>query len=177
MSIDPTSSPPEISVHCAFDEMVALPEIKPNPRNPNRHPPDQIELLAKIIRHQGWRLPIVVSNLSGLIVSGHGRYEAAMILGVESVPVNFQDFENEAEELAHLVADNRLAEISEMDSGSLKELLSDLDTGAIDMDLTGFTETDLETLLTQFHVPDESDEGEEAKTVKECPKCGFVLKG
>ena len=157
MSNQPTSPPPEISVHCAFDEMVAVPEIKPNPRNPNRHPPAQIELLAKIIRHQGWRLPVLVSNLSGLMVSGHGRYEAAMILGVESVPVNFQDFENEADELAHLVADNRLAEISEMDSGSLKELLSDLDTGAIDMDLTGFTETDLETLLTQFHVDEEND--------------------
>ena len=118
----------------------------------------------------------MVSNQSGFIVAGHGRYEAALILGVESVPVNFQDFDSESDELAHLVADNRLAEIAEMDRVSLKELLLEMDTGALDMDLTGFTQTDLETLMTQFHVPDDNqqlDEDEMRKTSQECPKCGF----
>ena len=48
----PTS--PAIPVRCAFDEMVVLSELKPNPRNPNTHPPGQLKLLAKIIEHQGW---------------------------------------------------------------------------------------------------------------------------
>ena len=176
MSEEPTPPAQEISVRCAFDKMVALPEIKPNPRNPNTHPPGQLDLLAKIIEHQGWRAPILVSKLSGLIVSGHGRYEAALILGVESAPVNFQDFDSEEDEFAHLVADNRLAEISEMDTTSLKELLIEMDTGAIDMDLTGFTESDLEELMTQFHVPEDNqqlDEEKMGKTETECPKCGF----
>ena len=170
------NKPQEIPVQCAHDKMVLVQDLKPNPRNPNTHPERQLDLLAKIIQHQGWRSPLVVSNQSGFIVAGHGRYEAALILGVESVPVNFQDFDSEEDEFAHLVADNRLAEISEMDMVSLKELLSDLDTGAIDMDLTGFTQTDLETLMTQFHVPDDNqqlDEDEMRNTSQECPKCGF----
>jgi len=168
--------PPKIETQCSHDRACPVQELKPNPANPNTHPPEQINLLAKIIRLQGWRSPIVVSNRSGFIVAGHGRYEAALILGVESVPVNFQDFASEADELAHLVADNRLAEIAEMDRVSLKELLSEMDTGALDMDLTGFTQTELETLMTQFHVPDDNeqlDEDEMRKTSHECPKCGF----
>lgn len=168
--------PPEIEIRCSHDCQWRVEELKPNPSNPNTHPPEQINLLAKIIRLQGWRSPIVVSNQSGFIVAGHGRYEAALILGVESVPVNFQDFDSESDELAHLVADNRLAEIAEMDRVSLKELLLEMDTGALDMDLTGFTQTDLETLMTQFHVPDDNqqlDEDEMRKTSQECPKCGF----
>ena len=99
-------------IRCAHDQAAQVQDLKPNPRNPNKHPADQIKALAKIISHQGWRAPVVVSNQSGFIVSGHGRYEAAVLLGLESVPVNFQDFPSEADEWAHLVADNRLAELA-----------------------------------------------------------------
>ena len=44
------SKPKEQRVECAFDSMVAIGDIKPNPRNPNLHPKKQIELLAKIIK-------------------------------------------------------------------------------------------------------------------------------
>ncbi len=67
-------------VKCAHDEMVPLEEIIPNPRNPNQHPDQQIELLAKIIAAQGWRAPITVSTRSGFIVRGHGRFAAAKLL-------------------------------------------------------------------------------------------------
>jgi DNA modification methylase len=93
--------------------------------------------LAKIIRHQGWRSPIVVSKRSGFVVAGHGRLQAAQLLQVEKVPVDYQDFANEAEEYAHLVADNRIAELAEIDEKELAGLLKELD-GKIDLDLTGF---------------------------------------
>lgn len=78
--------------------MVPVEEIIPNPRNPNKHPKKQIELLAKIIKAQGWRAPITVSNRSGFIVRGHARLEAAKLLGLTECPVDFQDYENEAVE-------------------------------------------------------------------------------
>jgi hypothetical protein len=68
-------------VNCAFDELVPLEKLVPNPRNPNQHPQSQVALLAKVIAHQGWRSPVVVSTRSGFIVAGHGRYEAAKVLG------------------------------------------------------------------------------------------------
>ncbi|MDP7011615.1 MAG: hypothetical protein QF685_09565 [Verrucomicrobiota bacterium] len=40
-------------------------ELVPNPRNPNTHSAAQVELLAKIIRHRGWRAPITVSSFRG----------------------------------------------------------------------------------------------------------------
>ena len=49
-----------IPVHCAHDEIVDVEALVPNPRNPNRHSDEQIRLLAKIIKHQGWRAPITV---------------------------------------------------------------------------------------------------------------------
>jgi len=132
-----------IPVHCAHDEIVDVDALVPNPRNPNRHSPEQIRLLAKTIRHQGWRAPITVSNRSGFIVRGHGRLAAAKLLGVDLVPVDRQDYATEAEEWADLIADNRLSELSEMDNPTLKELLQQLDSGMLevagaDMEISGY---------------------------------------
>ena len=62
-----------IKVNCAHDKMVPLADLVPNPRNPNTHPKRQIELLAKIIKRQGWRHPITISNKSGFIVEGKSK--------------------------------------------------------------------------------------------------------
>mgnify|MGYP003335018541 FL=1 len=70
----------EILIRCAFKEMVDVVNLVSHPRNPNKHGDQQIALLAKVIRHQGWRAPVVVSKRSGFIVAGHGRLEAAKLL-------------------------------------------------------------------------------------------------
>jgi len=188
-----TVSASGIPVHCAHDEIVDVDALVPNPRNPNRHSDEQIRLLAKIIRHQGWRAPITVSNRSGFIVRGHGRLAAAKLLGVEQVPVDRQAYASEAEEWADLVADNRLSELSEMDNTTLKELLQELDSGMLevagaDMELTGFTEAALAELMSQFGPEDELQEVEAPEPpaqpvtrpgdlwllgrVARCPRCG-----
>ena len=63
----------KIPIYCSYTELVDPTTLVQNPRNPNKHPQKQIELLAKIIKSQGWRAPITVSNRSGFIVRGHGR--------------------------------------------------------------------------------------------------------
>jgi hypothetical protein len=142
------------AIECAHDAQVDTVSLVPNPRNPNKHPARQIELLAKIIKHTGWRNPIVVSNRSGFIVKGHARLEAAKLLGETQVPVDYQDYPNEAMEWADMVADNRIAELAEPSLPELKDILQELDTGAFDMDLTGFDSKALEELMTQFNPPD-----------------------
>jgi len=87
-----------------------------------------------------------VSERSGFIISGHGRLEAAKMLNVEQVPVDLQAFENEADEYAHLIADNRIAELAETDRGELADLIRELD-GEIDLDLTGFDDPSLAELM------------------------------
>jgi hypothetical protein len=127
--------------------MVETVKLIPNPRNPNKHPDKQLQLLAKIIAVQGWRNPITVSNLSGFIVRGHGRLLAAQVLELEQCPVDYQDYANEAEEWADLIADNRLAELAEMNFSVLADVLLELDTANFDMALTGFEPGELKNIM------------------------------
>jgi len=165
-----------IPVYCRYDEAVEIEKVTGHPRNPNKHGEDQIALLAKIIKASGWRNPICVSNRSGFIIKGHARLMAARVLGVTHVPVEYQDYDTEAAEYQDMIADNRIAELAERDMEIIKDLLEELDTGANDMDLTGYDVKEIERLMTQFHVPDENkpiDEAEMENTKNECPKCGF----
>jgi ParB-like chromosome segregation protein Spo0J len=168
-------------INCAFDEVVPLEKIVPNPRNPNQHPPSQVALLAKVIAHQGWRSPIVVSRRSGFIVSGHGRFEAAKALGLSQVPVDYQDFKTDADEWAHLVADNRIAELAEIDTSGLKDLLSELKAEDFDMDLAGFDASALEVLLAGPQEPEPPEDfkpvDEDLPTEYQCPKCQYRWSG
>jgi len=165
-----------IIVHCAHTEIVPIDKLKPYPRNNKKHPEPQIELLTKAIKAQGWRAPITVSNQTGYIVRGHARLEAAKRLGLKSVPVDYQNYASEKAERADRIADNRLAELGQTDLANLKEELLALDTGSLDMELTGFDESAMEQLMTQFHIPDDNksiDEAAMSDTKNECPKCGF----
>lgn len=149
-----------IPVHCAHRELVDVTTLVPNPRNPTKHPDKQIALLSKVIRHQGWRAPITVSNRSGFVVTGHGRLEAAKLLQVELVPVDRQDFATEADEYAHLIADNRLSELAENDDAALKTLLDELDAGGLDLELAGFDADGLAGLVAEPEedVPEENSD-------------------
>lgn len=154
-----------IPVFCAFDSLVDPKSLIGNPRNPNQHPAEQIILLAQIIQSQGWRAPITVSNQSGFVVRGHGRLAAALSFGAEVVPVDYQNYANEAEEWADLIADNRLSELSEIDNVKIADLIVELDNGEVPLELTGYTNDDMENLLAAI-----SGEGDaEADGLDEVP--------
>ena len=181
----------DIPVYCSFDKIVSLEDMKPNPKNPNKHPNEQIQLLAKIIEAQGWRAPVTVSTLSGMIVRGHGRYQAAELIGCP-VPVDFQDYPGEAEELADMLADNRIAELAEIDKAALAAVFRDIDAESIDAALSGYSKLEIDHILQavsdglseddfdQFFEPaedetdgdDEPDAGEEKPQRIKCPHCG-----
>ena len=137
-----------IPVYCSHDKIVPIGDVMPNPKNPNQHPENQIEMLAKIITTQGWRAPITVSTLSGLVVRGHGRLMAAKFAGLDFVPVDFQNYESNDAELADLLADNKIAELAEIDNKLLAEVFADIDPDAIDIDLSGYTEDEYNSIIS-----------------------------
>ena len=135
-------TPDGVAVHCLYSDLVDPASLKPNPKNPNRHPQRQIELLLKVIQQNGWRIPITVSTRSGLIVRGHGRQMAALAGGMKLCPVEYQNYESDELELADLLADNKIPELSAMDDASLLSILDDL-TKADLIEASAFTEAEV----------------------------------
>jgi ParB-like chromosome segregation protein Spo0J len=146
-------------INCSYTKLVPVEELVKHPKNPNKHPSGQIELLAKIIKTQGFRSPIVISKRSGFIVKGHGRLQASIKAGLKEVPVDVQEYESDAEEYADMIADNRIAELSEMDSDTLLELIGELEKVDFDIDLTGFEEQDIDQLLNGVSEEDKKEGG------------------
>lgn len=107
-------------------KMVPVSELKPHPKNRNRHPESQIERLAKIIEYQGWRYPIKVSKRSGYITTGHGRLAAAKLKGWDTVPVSYQDYDTDEQEYADVQSDNAIASWSELDLAGINLDLENL---------------------------------------------------
>lgn len=161
---------------CAYTDTVELHKLVPHPKNPNKHPQDQIERLSKIIDYQGQRAPIVVSKRSGFITKGHGRLEALKLLGWEKAAVDYQDYEDEAQEYADIVADNAIASWAELQLDQINVDMLDLGPD-LDVDMLGIKDFSIEP-IEKFD--DYSDKNREINTDNfgndlehTCPKCGF----
>ena len=116
-----------IEIKCRYTELVEVSKIKPHPDNPNHHPAEQLTVLEKLIRAQGFRRPLVVSRRSGLLIKGHGLLEVARKkLKLKKVPVEYQDYASAAQEQADMVADNAVAQMSEMPPEELLALVKDV---------------------------------------------------
>lgn len=126
-------------------QIVDIDSLVPNPKNNNKHPKEQIERLAKLIKYQGFRNPLVVSNRSGFVLCGHGRIEAAKLAGLKEVPVMYQDFENEAQEYAYLTSDNAIASWAELDLSAVNSEMLDLGP-EFDVDLLGIKDFVIEPI-------------------------------
>lgn len=154
-----------IPVFCSHDDIIPTLNLKENPKNPNKHPQKQIELLADIIERTGWRQPITISNQSGYIVKGHGRLAAAKLKGWCNVPVDYQDYSNMDEEYADLIADNRLAELSEIQEDMIAEIIQGFEDQDI-LSLTGYDGEEIENILASLEEePEEEEEQEEEKKI------------
>lgn len=77
--------------------------LKPNPRNARTHSKKQILQIAESIQTFGFTVPLLIDG-DGLIIAGHGRLEAAKLLGLREVPVIVLDGLSEAKKRALLLA-------------------------------------------------------------------------
>lgn len=151
-------------------KIIPVSDVVPNPKNRNNHSDDQIDRLAKIIQYQGFRSPLIISNQSGQLVSGHGRLLAAKKLGLESVPVIYQDFENSDQEYAAMVSENSIASWAELDLAGINLDLEEL--GPFDIDLLGIKNFHVDVAEIE-NTSVELNESDFQEFQHECPKCGF----
>jgi DNA modification methylase len=112
--------------------------IRPNPRNPRKHSRRQIKKLARIIKNQGCVVPLL-DDRYGNLLAGHARYEACRLLGLTEIPTICLEHLDERQAQAFMLADNRLAELSEWDDKLLAEHLKELSLALdFEIELSGF---------------------------------------
>jgi DNA modification methylase len=91
---------------------------------------------------------------NGLIIAGHGRLEAAKLLGLSEVPVIVVDGLSEAKKRALLLADNKIAENAgwnrEILAVELPELTELLIEEELDISITGFEPVEIDQIITDF---------------------------
>jgi ParB-like chromosome segregation protein Spo0J len=151
----------EVEIKSKEIELVGVNELIPHPKNPNYHSFDQIERLVKIIEYQGFRNPLVVQRGTNLVVAGNGRLQAAKKIGMEKVPVIYQEFDSEAQLYAHIVSDNAIAEWAEMDRFKIMEEVDNL--GLDDLELLGIDDF---KMIEESKDEGDGEEPEEKKNEK-----------
>jgi ParB-like chromosome segregation protein Spo0J len=123
-------------------------DLTPYTGNSRTHSDKQIAQIAASIRTFGFTNPVLIGD-AGLIVAGHGRVEAAKLLGNDEVPTIELGHLSDAERRAYVIADNRLAELAGWDRDILAielQALSELDLD-FDLEITGFETAELDLLL------------------------------
>jgi len=143
---------------------VKIKDIKYAPYNPRKISDEMLNKLKQSIEEFGYVEPIVVNKRTRHVVGGNQRLKALNDLGIEEVEAVFVDLDD-AREKALNIALNKIT--GEWDYPKLKDLLEELDTGAFDIELTGFDLPEIEDLMTQFHVPEEIIEDEVPEPPKE----------
>ena len=140
-------------IYCEYEREAKLDELRVHPKSPYIHSEDQIITLSRIIENNGWRNNIVVSSRDGkTIVKGRLLYETAKYNDWDKVPIETQEYESEEQELADMVADNKVSSMSEMDDFLLRDVINDISDLEGDVLNTGYNESMLESFI------DENDE-------------------
>src|SRR5947199_9747437 len=83
--------------------------LRPYPGNARTHSPKQIRQIARSIDRFGFNNPILTDD-HGQIIAGSGRFQAAKLIGLKTVPTVRLSHMSESEKKAYILADNRLAE-------------------------------------------------------------------
>ncbi len=129
-------------------EQMAPTKLKPYAWNARTHNTKQIAQIAASIRTFGFNNPVLIDT-SQVIIAGHGRVEAAKLLGLETVPVIRLEHLSEAQKRAYILADNKLAEKAGWDREILAIELQHLLALDIEFDVsvTGFEMPEIDVLI------------------------------
>jgi hypothetical protein len=136
--------------------------------------PEDKARMVKSLAEFGDLSGVILNRRTGLLIGGHQRADVLagaqvhvadldtpepdgtvgrgyLIHGGRRYSLRVVDWDA-AKAHAALLAANRYGRVGEDDAALLKDLLQELDTGAQDMDLTGYAREAIERLMNQYHV-------------------------
>ena len=134
-----------------YVEYAALSSLKPYSCNARTHSKHQIRQIAESIRAFGFTNPVLV-DAENQIIAGHGRVEAAKLLGLQEVPTIRLDRLTKEQIRAYVIADNKLAENAGWDKEILAielEYLLMLENVDFDVTITGFEVPEIDVILEE----------------------------
>jgi ParB-like chromosome segregation protein Spo0J len=83
-------------------------DLTPDPRNARTHPKRQIDQIRASIEAFGFTNPIL-ADPEGHIIAGHGRLQAARLMGLAELPVITLSGLTDAQKRTLRIADNKIA--------------------------------------------------------------------
>jgi ParB-like chromosome segregation protein Spo0J len=119
-------------------DSVAISSLEGYPTNPRR---GDIDAIAQSLKAHGQYRPIVVQYGTNFILAGNHTYKAAKKLGWKKIKVTYIEVDEVAARKI-VLADNRLTDLAGYNEPLLKSLLQALP----ELDGTGFTASEVETL-------------------------------
>src|SRR6202011_312881 len=133
-----------------------LGDLIPDPRNARTHPKRQIDQIRASIEAFGFTNPIL-ADPEGHIIAGHGRLQAARMMGLAELPVITLSGLSEIQKRTLRIADNKIALNAGWDLEILQSELGELASIDVDIDpnLTGFSTGEIDVILTSAIDPDD----------------------
>ena len=148
---------------------IAIRDLTPWARNARTHSKKQVRQIADSIERFGFTNPVLIDETRS-ILAGHGRVEAAKLLGLNEVPCLRLDYMTETEKRAYVLADNKLALNAGWDEDLLAAELGALMSDDLDFDvgITGFSIPEIDSLMETV-APEEPGDPEDDVVPEHAP--------
>ena len=151
-------------------------DLIPYINNSRTHSEEQINQIVASINEFGFTNPLLIDEKDN-IIAGHGRLLASKKLKMEEVPCIVLSGLTEAQKKAYIIADNKMALNAGWDFNLLSLELENLKELDFDLELTGFSDDEIDGLLsTNKDIEDNDYEEQDLKEnntqLHKCPECG-----
>ena len=150
-------------------ESKPIDSLKPYPGNPRTHAKKQIRQIANSIKTFGFTNPVLM-NAEDRIIAGHGRVEAAKLLGFKTIPTICLEDMTDAQVRAYVIADNKIAENAGWDPEILAielQNLIEIDTD-FDVTVTGFETPEIDLIFESL------DDGKDDPALDDVPEIDYA---
>jgi ParB-like chromosome segregation protein Spo0J len=133
-------------MHLPNEELCLVETLTPYKNNARTHSRKQLRQIADSIERFGFTNPVLVSD-DNMIIAGHGRVEAAKLLGMTEVPIRRLLHLSRDEVRAYVLADNKIAENAGWDKDLLAIELLALDELDFDLEVLGFSAAEIDLTI------------------------------
>ena len=125
-------------------------KLKPYEKNPRKITEQELDEIAHSIEKFRFIEPMIVRQSDMLIIHGHQRLQAAVILKLKKVPVVFIECDDTEAKILN-IALNKLG--GRFDNTVLLDVLQEIQLEGGDVELTGFDEQEISVIESELQSP------------------------